>query len=909
MGLDSGVLRARTRALGQGGIGRYFRVLLRVGVLLLAAGMVQAAAPSDPVITFVAGGGTPGVLGDGGPAKSAYLQGAYDIEMDAQGNLYIADKYNYRVRKINTAGIISTVAGNGTDVYGGTNIPATSAGMAPSGIALDATGNLYIADAKNARVYKVSTAGIITNFAGNGISAYGGDWGLAYSASMFVPDDVEVDRQGNVYVLDIGCPTVRKIAPNGIISTIVGDCQSGASGDGGPAVQARISAAEGIDIDDAGNLYIADTRNNRIRQVDASGVIRTVAGGGTFSDDSVATNLVLSSPMDVKADGNKNFYVALSTNLVRMVTESGATQIVAGTLMPVSAEGEGVCGGLGDNGPANRAKLCNPTSVELDAAGNLYISQLDSVRKVTPVQPALPAGLNAFSASQPLVQDKPVSIVSGDVNGDGRDDVVYSSARGASPDEAKDYRVSIMLQTSGGTLATPISVPYPAPPVPPGRFQSGSLELGDFNKDGIGDILVGHDRGIGLIVGNRQGNFVLSSFSGQFDVPTEELMAIDINRDGNLDVVAKSVSSASGTNEWPGLGLYFGNGQGGTSTRSYMTFADSLGQLRQGDFNGDGWSDLASSFTDFAVSNSGAVVFLNNRSTGFGPATKTYSADKQYNSNVATGDFNGDGRKDVATSFDGVAGDSAINLYLQGPNGLQPPARIPSYVHPERLVTADIDGNGRDDLLAMHYGVNALGYYTQTGTGLVKETKYRVPYMASPNNAARPAIGDVNGDGDKDVLIFGYDSGISVLYGTGKVTGLSLRMNGSQPLVPGASKPPSISGIVQALVPGFASTTESSAPATRNYRSRVLAFVRLAQAYAFGAVGAGQDTITRAIARPRLVFESGLRLVVRNLMHVQRVSVATAGSEAVAKAPARAPAGGSSANLQRVQRSVCQRAP
>ncbi|MDR6841521.1 FG-GAP-like repeat-containing protein [Pseudoxanthomonas sacheonensis] len=886
-------------------------------MLLLSAGMVQAAAPSDPIITFVAGGGVPGVLGDGGPATSAYLDGAYDIEMDAQGNLYVADKYNYRVRKISAAGTISTVAGNGTDVYGGTNIPATSTGMVPAGIALDAAGNLYIADAKNARVRKVSTAGIITNFAGNGIPGYGGDRGPAYSASMYVPDDVEVDKQGNVYVLDIGFPTVRKIAPDGIISTIVGDGQSGASGDGGPAQQARISPAEGIDVDDAGNLYIADTRNNRVRRVDTAGVIRTVAGGGTFSDDSVAKNLVLSAPMDVKADGRNNLYVALSSSLVRMVTESGATQIVAGTLIPTSAEGEGQCGWLGDNGPANRALLCNPTSVELDAAGNLYISQLGSIRKVTPVQPVMPPGLNAFSSySSPLVQDTVVSIVSGDVNDDGRDDVVYSTAQGSNPDAAKDYRVNIMLQTANGTLAAPIGIAY-APPTtsPSSQYPNGSLELGDFNNDGILDIVVSHEKGIGLVVGKRQADFVLGSFSGQFNMPTGELMAIDINRDGKLDIVAKSLSSTSATNEWPGLGLYFGDGQGQASVRSYMAFSDSLGQLRQGDFNGDGWNDIASSFSDFLITNGGsdggAVVFFNNRNMGFQQATKTYSVDRQPNLNASVGDFNGDGRQDVVTAFDGVSGNAAINLYLQGNMGLLPPVRVPSYMSPERMLTADMDGNGRDDLLVMHYGHDALGYYTQAGAGLVRETKYYVPYANSPSNAAQPAIGDVNGDGYKDVVVFDYNPGISILYGTGKVTGLNLRMNGSQALVPGGANQPSTTGngATQALVPSLSATNENNASVARNYGSRALNFAHLVWAYTSNAFRARQSTVLRALAERNRFFGSGLGLMARRIVQMKHVSSSTRGPAVDARVPAPAPVAGSIRIQQGEWRTVCQRAP
>ena len=223
------------------------------------------------IINTIAGTGTPGFSGDGGPATAAMLNGPESIAIDLADNIYIAEAGNSIVRKISPSGIISTYAGTGTSVGStGDGGPATAALLAgPSGIAVDDTGNVYIADLGNSKVRKISVSGTITTIGGTGGHGFGGDGGPATSAIFSNPYDVAVDYLGNVYIADAGNSRVRMINPTGIISTVAGSTSSGYSGDGGAATAAELFSDKGVSIDRCGNLYISDQENNCIRMVSA----------------------------------------------------------------------------------------------------------------------------------------------------------------------------------------------------------------------------------------------------------------------------------------------------------------------------------------------------------------------------------------------------------------------------------------------------------------------------------------------------------------------------------------------------------------------------------------------------------------------------------------------------------------
>jgi uncharacterized repeat protein (TIGR02543 family) len=345
-------------------------------------------------LNTVAGNGDRGYFGDGGLATSAWFWFPQGVATDTAGNIYIADTQNDRIRMVTAStGIITTVAGNGTYGYSGDGGPAISAELAqPISIVVDTSGNIYFGDVNNHRVRMVNAStGIITTVAGNGTSGGSGDGGPATSAEFWGIAGLAVDGSGNIYISDDGNNRVRKVtASTGIITPIVGNGTQGYSGDGGPATSAELSYPNGITLDGSGNLYIADTDNERIREVSAStGDISTVAGSGYYScywnwqgryicggaysgDGGLATSADLNNPSDVAVDAFGNIYIAdYNNNRIRMVAASTGDGYEAGYLYTVA--GNGIAGYSGDEGLATNAELYSPWGVAVDNAGNFYI--------------------------------------------------------------------------------------------------------------------------------------------------------------------------------------------------------------------------------------------------------------------------------------------------------------------------------------------------------------------------------------------------------------------------------------------------------------------------------------------------------------------------------------------------------
>ena len=275
---------------------------------------------TNGIISTVAGNGTNGFSGDSGLATNANLNSPGHIAFDAAGNLFIADTANHRIRKVDVNGLITTVAGNGDGGYSGDGGPATNASLnSPGGIAFDSAGHLFIADAMNARVRKVDTNGVITTVAGNGSSAWPttGDGGPATNAIVRYPVSVVVDAYGNLYIADDADLRVRKVDTNGIITTFAGGGPTYYSGDGGPAINASLWTPEDLCLDASGNLFIADVYNNRIRKVDTNGIITTVAGlqGWVYNGDNIAaTSATLYFPSGVAVDDSGNLFIADTDN-------------------------------------------------------------------------------------------------------------------------------------------------------------------------------------------------------------------------------------------------------------------------------------------------------------------------------------------------------------------------------------------------------------------------------------------------------------------------------------------------------------------------------------------------------------------------------------------------------------------
>jgi hypothetical protein len=355
----------------------------------LASGVANAQIklPKVGLISTLAGNGTAGFSGNGGLATGAELDEPSGVAVDTSGNLYIADYYNNRIRKVTAStGDISTVAGNGTAGYSGDGGAATSAELYwPYGVAVDMSGNIYIADSTNERIRKVTAStGVISTVAGNGTVGHSGDGGAATSAELDNPHGVAIDGSGNIYIADGYNNRIRKVTVStGTITTVAGNGTAGYSGDGGAATSAELDWPFGVALDTSGNIYIGDYNNNRVRKVTVStGIITTVAGdgykigrgnsGGYSGDGGLATSAELNQPLGVAVDVSGNIYIAdLFNYRIRKVTVS--TGIIS------TVAGDGTAGYAGDGGSATSAEIY-ASGVALDNAGTIYIADVNNQR-------------------------------------------------------------------------------------------------------------------------------------------------------------------------------------------------------------------------------------------------------------------------------------------------------------------------------------------------------------------------------------------------------------------------------------------------------------------------------------------------------------------------------------------------
>jgi sugar lactone lactonase YvrE len=357
---------------------------------------VRVISPTG-VVGILAGTGVAGFSGDGGQAASAQINGPRDSAFDGAGNIYIADRDNDRIRRISPDGIITTVAGSGVRGFAGDGGPAVAAQLNnPVGVAVDAGGNIYIADSLNLRIRKVDTSGNISTFAGNGASGVGGDGGLATGASFVRPDDVRINGLGSVLIVDSGGHNVRSVATDGKIATIAGTGEAGNKGDGGPATAATLTTPIEIAFDPFNNLYISDTNGQRIRRVNTAGVISTIAGTGEvgFSGDGgPAGSARLSTPSGVSLNAAGDLFIADGgNNRIRVITnpQPFSPPGTGGGRLDVPA-GSAQCKTI----PARTTTKGDPGRVKLSAEQlliNQRIAQA-AVRRVNAVQSWLDAGL------------------------------------------------------------------------------------------------------------------------------------------------------------------------------------------------------------------------------------------------------------------------------------------------------------------------------------------------------------------------------------------------------------------------------------------------------------------------------------------------------------------------------------
>jgi sugar lactone lactonase YvrE len=382
-----------------------------LGAMSLAAALLpvlcQAQTAPTYTISAAVGTGTAGFSGDGAAAVDAEVNFPSSMVFDSTGNLYIADQANFRIRKVDTSGNISTIAGTGVSGDTGDKAAATKAELGSiGGIAVDSSGNIFLSDTANNVIRKIATTGIITVFAGTGTAGFSDDTTaylraynklndittvlLATEAKISAPTGIAVDSKGNVFFSDTGNNRIRVIyAADSTIDTIAGNGHGAYYGDGAGAIYSEINHPLGMVFDSSGNLYFADSANHRVRKLAATAdgtittdsTITTVAGLGTpgYADNGgVAVNAQLHYPESVALDSTGNLYIAdFINNRVRMVNTSGVISTIAGS---------GKFGNTGDGGPALDALMYFPCGVAVDGSGNVYVIDdgNDRIRLLTP---------------------------------------------------------------------------------------------------------------------------------------------------------------------------------------------------------------------------------------------------------------------------------------------------------------------------------------------------------------------------------------------------------------------------------------------------------------------------------------------------------------------------------------------
>jgi uncharacterized protein YjdB len=833
---------------------------------------------SSGTITTFAGTGTMGFSGDGSAATAATLKNSTYLSIDASGNLYISDEGNYRIRKVSTSGIITTFAGNGATSYGGEGLAATATGLnSPEGTTFDASGNMYLAGNGDNRVFKITPAGIKTTVAGNGTGGAGADGGAATATNVFNPLGVAVDASGNLYIADYNNNRIRKVSTSGIITTVVGTGTAGFSGDGGAATAAKLNNPSDVAIDGSGNMYIADYTNQRIRKVSTSGIISTIAGTGTasYSGDGVAaTAAILNAPIGVKTDVSGNIYIADRGNhRLRKITGDllggsicvgasvilsnataggtwsssnsnatvGSTGIVTGANVGTAVISYTMPGGCYSTIPvtvnavptvsvSSSVAICSGSSTTLTATGGTTFtwSPATSLSATTGASvSATPTttltytvtgttsgcsatasvtvtvkGVPTITSVSPLIgyPSSSVTITGSNFDATTTDNIVYFGATKASVSAASATSLSVTVPTgatfapvtvnrSGCNLTALSQFPY-LPSYDNSSFASGSINLnskvdfttgttpcrvtiGDVDGDGKSDIIVTNSASNTVSVfrnTSTSGSLSTGSFAAKVDFSTGTspyfVKIADIDGDGKMDLIVTNRTA----NSISVLRNMSTSGSISFAAKVDFTTGTNPYGLAIADLDGDGKLDVATgNFGSASVS-----VLRNTSISGSVSFATKVDFTAGVNSHFLTsGDIDGDGKSDIAVSNFSAATVSVFrNTSTAGTISTASFAAKVDFTvgsGPMELIHADIDASGKPDLIVLNKNSGTVSVLRNTGTsGSISTGTFagKVDFNVGSSPAGLD-IGDIDGDSKPDVVVVNSTTNlISILRNT-----------------------------------------------------------------------------------------------------------------------------------------------
>jgi hypothetical protein len=666
---------------------------------------------STGIISTVAGTGVAGFGGEAGPAVAARIFHPEGITVNGAGDVYFGDAFNLRIRMLNvTTGLLTTVAGSGVPGSEGDSGEATAGQLAdPAAVTVDAAGNLYIADYANHRVRKVSAfhdTRRLSTLAGTGLPGYNGE-GAATGARLYSPEGVAVDSMGNVYVADSTNSRVRKITPGGVISTLAGNGLSSSSGDGGPAGQASVGFPLGVAVDSAGNVYIADNLNQRIRKVTAAnGIITTMAGNGTSGppgDGGKATEAGLNRPTAVAVDGAGNIYIAEGVRIRKVTAATGVITTVAGN----GTKGDG-----GDGARATSAQLSWPHGIAVDTAGNLYIADYDThrVRMVAAatgiISTLAGTGAAGYTGEAGLAVNAQLSFPSG-VTVDAQGSVFITDQNNRRVRKVAAGVITTVVGSGDCGVPTACSDPnYPTFGGDGGAATAGQLSF----PNGIAVDAAGS-----LYVADRDNHRIRKA-----EAPPLAPAGFSCTRTSN-----NSVSLT-----WKAL----------PGATSYNVKRE--GVLFIGGVAATAYADTSAPF---------GVTYNYRVSAQYGTTESPDSAECVIGSTHAAGDFDGDGRSDLTV----YRASTGIWYVRQSSNGYSDTDyRAIQFGFPTDVpVPGDYDGDGRADI-AVYRPSNGYWYVLSSSTNFTTYTG--TPWGVSTDV---PVQGDYDGDGKTDPAIYRPSTG------------------------------------------------------------------------------------------------------------------------------------------------------